>query len=112
MTGKHIGLMLVGIALAVTFAIVVVGRLSDEAIAVVVGAMCGISASIPVSIGLVIAANQSRQSEPAYPRAQRPSVVIVPNPAPMFRYGATAYCLPSPQAVAPECKIIREKTDD
>lgn len=34
-------------------------RLSDETLAVVVGAVCGISAAIPVSIGLLVVASQS-----------------------------------------------------
>ncbi|MBI5032574.1 MAG: hypothetical protein HZB51_18770 [Chloroflexi bacterium] len=49
------GLILAGIAFAVALAYIVGSRLSNEAMAVVVGAVCGISASIPVSIGLVIA---------------------------------------------------------
>ncbi len=53
------GIILAGIAFAIVLAVIVGNRLSNEAMAVVVGAICGISASIPVSIGLVIAANHN-----------------------------------------------------
>ena len=53
------GIILVGIAFAVALAAVVGNRLSNDALAVVVGAVCGISASIPVTIGLVIAASRN-----------------------------------------------------
>ena len=53
------GIILIGIAFAVALAAVVGNRLSNDALAVVVGAVCGISASIPVTIGLVIAASRN-----------------------------------------------------
>lgn len=59
------GIILAGIAFAVALAYIVGSRLSNEAMAVVVGALCGISASIPVSIGLIIAtSNNWGRSEP------------------------------------------------
>lgn len=53
------GIILIGIAFAVALAAVVGNRLSNDALAVLVGAVCGISASIPVTIGLVIAASRN-----------------------------------------------------
>lgn len=53
------GMILAGIAFAVTLAVIVGNKLSSEALAVAVGALCGIAASIPVSIGLVIAASRN-----------------------------------------------------
>lgn len=53
------GIILAGIAFAVALAVLVGNRLSDEAMAVVVGAVCGISASVPVSVALVIAASRN-----------------------------------------------------
>ncbi len=52
------------LAFAVALAVIVGNRLSNEAIAVVVGAVCGISASIPVTIALVIAASKNWGREP------------------------------------------------
>jgi hypothetical protein len=53
------GLILAGSAFAIALAVIVGNRLSNEAMAVVVGAVCGISASIPVSLALVIAASRN-----------------------------------------------------
>jgi hypothetical protein len=53
------GIILIGIAFAVALAAIVGNRLSNDALAVVVGTLCGISASIPVTIGLVIAASRN-----------------------------------------------------
>ena len=85
------GILLAGIAFAVASAIVIRNRLSNEAMAVVVGAVCGISASIPVSVGFLIAASRhwGRESgsesgrmapSPELSRyAQPPVVVIAPD---------------------------------
>ena len=63
------GLILIGIVFAVALAVVVGNRLSDEAMAVVVGAVCGISASIPMSLGLAVAASRNwGQSTTSAPR--------------------------------------------
>ncbi len=97
------GIVLVGMAFAVTLAIVVANRLSEQALAVAVGAICGMVASVPVSIAFVIAANRnwgrpettvqetSRRLDPEPPRfpqpqPQQPIIVIAP-PQP----GASAY---------------------
>ena len=62
------GIILAGIAFAVALAVIVGNRLSSEAMAVVVGAVCGISASIPVSLALVIAASKNWGREETPPR--------------------------------------------
>ncbi len=87
------GIVLVGMAFAVTLAIFVANRLSDQALAVAVGAMCGILASVPVSIAFVIAAHRNwgrpetivqetprrlDPEPPRYPQAQQPIIVIAP----------------------------------
>ena len=88
------GLILAGIAFAVALAYFVGNRLSDQALAVVVGAVCGIGASIPVSIGLVIASgnNWGRQDAPrevSYDygthryAAQPPVIIMSPPQSPM-----------------------------
>ena len=53
------GIFIIGIVFAATLAYVVGHRLSNEALAVMVGALCGISASVPVSIALFIAASRN-----------------------------------------------------
>ena len=78
------GIILAGIAFAVALAVIVGNRLSDEAMAVVVGAVCGISASIPVSVALVIAASRN------WGRAQGPREVE-------YDYGSHRYAPQQPQ---------------
>jgi len=102
------GIILAGIAFAIALAVIVGNRLSNEAMAVVVGTVCGISASIPVSIGLVIASshNWGRRETPreigydygAHQYAPQPPVVIVSPPQPQMPYGypAQPYALPAP----------------
>ena len=58
------GIFIIGVVFAATLAYVVGNRLSAEAMAVIVGALCGISASIPVSIALFIAVQKNWGREP------------------------------------------------
>jgi hypothetical protein len=78
------GIILAAIAFAVALAVIVGNRLSNEAMAVVVGAVCGISASVPVSIALVIAASKN------WGRAPGPREVE-------YDYGAHRYAPQPPQ---------------
>jgi hypothetical protein len=118
------GIILIGIAFAVALAAIVGNRLSNDALAVVVGALCGISASIPVTVGLVIAASRHwGREEPvreigydygANRYAPQPPVVILAPSQPQLPYG-----FPQSQFVAPmnapalgaprEFKIIGEE---
>ena len=86
------GIFIIGIVFAATLAYVVGNRLSNEAMAVVVGALCGISASVPISIALFIAASRNwgradvsareELSEPTAPRGysapQPPMIIFAP----------------------------------
>ncbi len=103
------GIILIGIAFAVALAAVVGNRLSNDALAVVVGAVCGISASIPVTIGLVIAASRNWGREESVRDAERgydygnnrfapqpPVVIFAPPQSAQLPYG-----LPQNQYVAP-----------
>jgi hypothetical protein len=103
------GLILTGIAFAVALAYFVGNRLSDQALAVVVGAVCGIGASIPVSIGLVIASgnNWGRRDEPrqvgydygTHRYAAQPPVIIMSPPQSPMPY--TPYGIPQSQYMLP-----------
>ncbi len=70
---------LAGIAFAVTLALVIGNRLSDEALAVLAGAACGVGAAIPTSL-LIVAITQRphKQSSADHPHAYPPVVVIAP----------------------------------
>jgi hypothetical protein len=77
----------IGIAAGASLAIVIAPRLSNEALAVVVGAICGLSSAIPVTIGLVIAVSCSRQDDQTIPlqtfiveKYQHTQLITAPEP--------------------------------
>ena len=76
---------LVILAFAVTLAVIVGNRLSDEAMAVLAGAVCGVGAAIPTSL-LVVAVSRQRNEEnkrrvqPPAPQGIYPPVVVVAPP--------------------------------
>jgi len=100
------GVIVIGAAFAVALAYFMGSRLSAEALAVVVGSVCGVSASIPVSIALVIAAgnNWGRREEPReqnYPYDPRryappmPYMIVSPPQAQTpYGYPPNPYYLP------------------
>ncbi len=74
---------LAALAFAVTLAIVVGNRLSDEALAVLAGAVCGVGAAIPTSL-LIVAVSRKRDAgseEPVRPsissQGMYPPVIVV-----------------------------------
>ncbi|MDE3091258.1 MAG: hypothetical protein KGJ80_17960 [Chloroflexota bacterium] len=121
------GLVLAGIAFAVALAVLVGNRLSNEAMAVVVGAVCGIGASVPVSLALVIAASRNWGREEA-PRetgadyaarhyAPPPPQILVVSPPQAnvtgYPFASAPYYLPPTIDAAPygarEFKIIGDE---
>jgi hypothetical protein len=70
---------LTAIAFAVTLALVIGNRLSDEALAVLAGAACGVGAAIPTSLLIVAITQRPHKQAPAdHPQAYPPVVVIAP----------------------------------
>jgi hypothetical protein len=83
-TGKRIKIFagLVIMAFAVTLAVIVANRLSDESLAVLAGAVCGVGAAIPTSL-LIVAVSRRRDEmrpQPTTPQAPYPPVVVVTAP--------------------------------
>ena len=74
---------LVMMAFAVTLAVVVGRRLSDEALAVLAGAVCGVGAAIPTSL-LIVAVSRRRDERRVQPPVPQqgpyPPVVVVAPP--------------------------------
>jgi hypothetical protein len=117
------------VAFAIALAAFVSNRLSHDALAVVVGALCGISATIPVTLGLVIAASRNwGREEPvrevSYDYATnryvpQPPVVIVAPPQTMQAMQSSPYTFSNSHYLAPmnapalgaprEFKIIGEE---
>ena len=89
---------LVTMAFAVTLAVIVGSRLSDEALAVLAGAVCGVGAAIPTSL-LIVAVSRRRDERRAQPPAQQqatyPPVVVVAPPGGQRRPGDWNALLPS-----------------
>ena len=73
---------LVAVAFAVTLAVMISNRLSDESLAVLAGAVCGVGAAIPTSL-LVVAIARRREeprAQPTVPQGMYPPVVVVAPP--------------------------------
>jgi hypothetical protein len=67
---------LVLIAFAVALAVVIGNRMSTDAMAVVIGIVCGVGASIPTSL-LIMAVTSRRETREERGQANLPPVVIV-----------------------------------
>ncbi len=85
-----VGLM--ALAFAVASAVVIGNRLSDEALAVLAGAVCGVGAAIPTSL-LVVAVSRWRdeprervQPSPPQPQGVYPPVIVVAPPGGQQRF--------------------------
>lgn len=79
--------MVVGLVFVITLAAVVGSRMSAEAMAVVVGVVCGVAAGIPTSVLLLLA--MSRRDQRRYGAQERsaqyagsPPVVVIQGGAP------------------------------
>ncbi len=73
---------MVMVAFAVTLALIVGNRLSDESLAVLAGAVCGVGAAIPTSL-LIVAVSRRRDEHrvqpPVSPSSYPPVVVVTPS---------------------------------
>ncbi|HET89242.1 MAG TPA: hypothetical protein ENN99_00665 [Chloroflexi bacterium] len=71
------------LALVVTLALVIGNRLSDEALAVLAGAVCGVGAALPTSLLIVSVTRRREEQEhtshmqPAMPQTTYPPVIVV-----------------------------------
>ncbi len=90
----RIGATFAFIVAAALIAYQIGSRLSDQAIMTIVGVTCGIAASIPVSLGLLIALTRERT---AYVIEEYDEPEPVPEPAPYHVYRPTAPQYPQPQ---------------
>jgi len=101
-------------AFAITLAIIVGNRMSAEAMAVVVGIVCGVAASIPMSVLILILTHRLGRREETRRLDYPPVVVVNPGTQPQAdRY--LPYLPPSVEQPAPrEFKVVGdvEMTDD
>lgn len=94
-------IVLILLGFAVTLAAVVGMRIGTEAMAVVVGVVCGVAAAIPMSL-LLLAASQRRQGSPDQSAGSHqsvyPPVVVIQGGQPMSSWPASSG--PGPQQAA------------
>ena len=86
--------LMIGLAFAVTLAVVIGQRLSAEAMAVMVGVVAGVAASIPTSLIVVWFASRTMlatRPAPVAPAPPEPRVVVMPQPAPAAYPGLAGY---------------------
>ncbi|MBI3536432.1 MAG: hypothetical protein HY070_02535 [Chloroflexi bacterium] len=114
--------VIVALGFAVTLAIIVGNRLSNDAMTVIVGALCGLMATVPLTIALVIALRQnwgapraSRDDFESRAYAHQPPVVVISPPQQMgapYGFQSNQLYLP-PNVPAPgaprDFKIIGEE---
>lgn len=78
--------MIIGLTFAITLAVMIGKRMSAEAMAVVIGIACGVLASVPASLLLLLVlgrgGSQTRGSQGEVDRRGYPPVVIVQGGAP------------------------------
>lgn len=65
-------------AFAITLAVLIGDRLSTEAMAVLAGAVCGVSAAIPTSLLIITVSQRTHQPQPPQPHFTQPVVFTVP----------------------------------
>jgi hypothetical protein len=110
-----------GLVMVVTLAILMSYRMSADALAVVIGIICGILASIPTSAMLVWVMRQRDKQETGLAQlrpmgSQYPPVVVVNGPGPNG-YGSSAYGPPalaaSPSILGPrQFKVIGQENTE
>jgi len=83
-TGRRLKIFLglIGTAFAVTLAVIVGNRLSNESLAVLAGAVCGVGAAIPTSLLIVAVARRRDEPrvQPTSAQGSYPPVVVVTPP--------------------------------
>jgi hypothetical protein len=109
---KWIAFLLV--VFAVGLGVVVGNRLSVDAMAVVVGVVCGVGASIPTSLLLVLVMGRRERKEEQR-QAGYPPVVIV-NPGAQGGYGPQGPYLPPPgpgwENAPRQFKVVGEEAEE
>lgn len=92
------GIILALIVGAAVLAYQIGARLSDEAIMTIAGVSCGILASIPVSVGLLIALTRERSMYPASAFVE-PEAEPEPEPYQVYRPAPAPQAAPLPQII-------------
>lgn len=102
------------IAFSVALAVVVGNRMSAEAMAVVIGVVCGVAASIPMSAIILALSRRSRAvaREESAPPARPPVILVAPTPMPRPAAGWADYSQAYPPPAVPAPREFRVIGDD
>jgi hypothetical protein len=104
------------LAFGVTMAVMVGQRLSDQAMAVIVGSVVGVAASVPMAaviLWLTLRQRDALQQPPAYtrethpPRDEMPRMIVVQPPAYSAPLPAYQSSMQMPQLAAPAASYMR-----
>jgi hypothetical protein len=113
--GLKVFFALLMLAFAVTLAVIVGNRLSDEALAVLAGTVCGVGAAIPTSL-LIVAVTRRRDEprvQPTAPQSPYPPVVVVTPPGGQQRADSWGALPPSLRApMQRHFTIVGEAAED
>lgn len=105
------GTALAGIAFGATLAYYIGSRVSTDALNLAVGVLCGVGASLPVSIGLLLALFRRREGDAeeaegpvhypqgqgySVPRQQVPQVIVLAPQQGQYPAGFSPYGFPGP----------------
>lgn len=96
------------IAFTVTLAVIIGKRMSTDAMAVVIGVACGVMASIPTSL-LILVVSSRRGEREVRPRADYPPVVIVNPPNNQPRYLQPPFPTPMIQPQERQFRVIGDE---
>lgn len=98
------------LAFVVTLAVVVGGRMSTDAMAVVVGVVCGVAAGIPMSVLLMLALHRRDRQAEEPPYAQMGGRYAVPSPPVVVIQGGTPAANNVPPPYYPMHTAVGEPT--
>jgi len=82
--GFRIVAIITAIAFAITLAIITGNRLSNESLAVLAGAVCGVAAAIPTSLLILAVTRRNQRTEPdtmhipQQPTMTQPTIMVIP----------------------------------
>ncbi len=104
-----VALLIFTAAFGLTMAVVVGQRLSDQALAVIAGAVCGVVASIPPSLLIIWVTRRKQERAQAWPSPYPPVVVVQPPAAyPGGMSDPSGRYLSPPTWTAPAAPVPRE----
>lgn len=73
------GLLFISFAFSISLALILGLRISSDALAVIIGVILGVLASLPTTLLLVFVSSrqQNKLNQPPYPPGQHPPVVVI-----------------------------------